>query len=117
MGFTVFDFPGFLLPQAAPVRGDPTIRLLLWHTPGRQLDLMAALDLTSRCPGPLILGFRLNAGQQVRFSGQFRALPLGLTIGMEWRINKILLCVNFETTNRLGVTPLIIAQGPITGNW
>ncbi|OFY45870.1 MAG: hypothetical protein A2X22_01150 [Bacteroidetes bacterium GWF2_49_14] len=116
LGFTVFDFPGFLFPHAAPVRGDPTIRLQLWHTPGRQFDLTGAFDLSTSCPGPLILGIRLNASDQVRLSGQFRVLPLGLAIGMEWRINQIKICFGFETTSRLGVTPLIIAQGPITGN-
>ncbi len=116
LGFTVFDFPGFLFPHAAPVRGDPAIRLQLWHTPGRQFDLMSAFNLSRNRPGPLILGIRLNASDQVRLSAQFRALPLGLAIGMEWRINRIDFYFSFETTSRLGVTPLIIAQGPITGN-
>jgi hypothetical protein len=116
LGFTVFDFPGFLFPHAAPARGDPTIRLQLWHTPGRQLDLMAAFDLSSSHPGPLTLGIRLNASDQLRLSGQFRVLPMGLSIGMDWRLKSTSIYIGLETSSHLGLTPLIIAEGPITGN-
>jgi hypothetical protein len=116
LGLIVFDFPGFFFPHAAPSRGDPMIRLQLWHTPGRQLDLMAALDLSSSHPGPLALGVRLNVSDQLRLSGQFRVLPMGLSIGIDWRLKSTSIYIGLETSSHLGLTPLIIAEGPITGN-
>jgi len=115
IGLTVWDFPGFLFPRAALARGDPMIRLQTSHSPGRQLDLLWALDLSPAHPGPLYMGVRMRINDQLSLLGLAQILQPGFTLGISWNLRGTQLVFLTDEGSGVGLTPTIVAGGEVGG--
>lgn len=101
------DFPGWVMPSAAVARGDPAMRFLLFHEPGRLIGLAAGFHLSRTAFGPVMAGIRVNLNDRIELLGFMDVLPLGISLGFGYRLNGFRINGWLEQRNGMGLTPVV----------
>jgi len=102
----LYDFTSWILPSASIVGGDPSIRLQLFHEPGRSIGLVTGLLLGRAHAGPVMGGIRVKMNDQVWFTGVMEVLPFGISLGILWNFGGFKIDGWLEQHNGTGITPI-----------
>jgi hypothetical protein len=105
---TILDFQDWLLPLADVARGDPVMRFLLFHDPGRLIGLVTGFRISRTAFGPVTSGIRFNLNDKVSLSALIDVLPLGIMLGISYQLTGCRLNVQLEQRTGLGLTPTLI---------
>ncbi len=100
----IFDFPGWIFPSNV-TRGDPEMAFFLFHEPGRLIGLIEGFRISQLQFGPITSGIRINLNDKISLIGLFDVLPFGVSLGINWTLNRYNLHVRLEQHNGLGITP------------
>jgi hypothetical protein len=109
----VWDLPGWLFPGNAVTRGNPAMQLLLFHDPGKPVRLTGGFRMAPGHFGPLTAGIRLVINDRLAMDGFFDLLPLGTTISVDWRLEKVSVRISAARIAGTGMTPTARLQGSL----
>lgn len=107
LNLTIYDFTGWIMPAPAFARGDPAMQFLLFNEPGRLIALAAGFQISRSQFGPVTAGVRMNINDTVKITGLINALPLGISIGVNWNLKGYSFSGWMEQQNGRGITPMM----------